>query len=114
MLKRFRIALSGGLIQSRIHIPQIVWSDLVDVIVKPVCKQQISMAAPGGSRFVLRIVLREIIIRDVRTQAGFHIAEIFAGQSVGIVFRVAGHKGNSLIFAGKQVGITLFRFCQDL
>jgi hypothetical protein len=27
---------------------------------------------------------------------------------------VAGHKGNALIFAGKQVGITLFRFCQDL
>ncbi len=46
MLKRFRIVRAGRLIQRGIHMSQIVWCDLVDVIVKPVGKQEIAMTAP--------------------------------------------------------------------
>jgi hypothetical protein len=93
---------------------QIVWCNLVDVIVKPVSKQQIAVAAPGGARFVLRVVLRKIVVRNLRVQTGFHIAEIFACQGIGIVLRVAGDKGDALIFAGEQIRIALFRLREDL
>ncbi|MGK3445903.1 homoserine O-acetyltransferase/O-succinyltransferase family protein, partial [Escherichia coli] len=43
--------------------PQIIWRDLVDVIVEPVGKQQITVTTPARSRFVLRIIVREIVIR---------------------------------------------------
>ncbi len=89
MLKRFRIVSHRVLFQRRIHMTQIVWRNLVDVIVKPVSEQQIAVAAPGGARFVLRVVLWEIVMRYLRVQTGFHIAEIFTCQGIGIVLRVA-------------------------
>lgn len=46
MLKRFRIVSRRVLFQRRIHMTQIVWRNLVDVIVKPVSEQQIAVAAP--------------------------------------------------------------------
>jgi hypothetical protein len=95
-------------------VAQIVWRDLVDVVVEPVDEQQVAMAAPGGARFILRIALREIVMRQFRTEASFHIAEIFIRQRVSIVFRVSGYKSNTFIFAGKQVGIALFCFGQNL
>src|SRR6478609_7474416 len=76
-LKRYRTRILRGLLQRRIHVAQIVWRDLVDVIVEPVSKQQIAMAAPGCPRFVLWIVLREIVVRHVRVQTRFDITEIF-------------------------------------
>ncbi len=93
---------------------QIVWCNLVDIIVKPVSKQQIAVAPPGGARFVLRVVLRKIVVRNLWIQTGFHIAEIFACRGIGIVLRVAGNKGDALIFAGKQIRIALFRLREDL
>lgn len=93
---------------------QIVWRNLVDVIVKPVSEQQIAVAAPGGARFVLRVVLWEIVMRYLRVQTGFHIAEIFTCQGIGIVLRVAGDKGDALIFTGEQIRIALFRLREDL
>lgn len=114
MLKRFRIALAGGLIQSRIHMPQIVWRDLVDIVVQPVGKQQVSVTSPAGPRCVLWVIMREIIGRYFRAEPRFHIAEKLPRQGIGIVFRMSGDEGNALIFAGKQIGIALFGFCQDL
>lgn len=114
MLKRFRIVSRRVLFQRRIHMTQIVWRNLVDVIVKPVSEQQIAVAAPGGARFVLRVVLWEIVMRYLRVQTGFHIAEIFTCQGIGIVLRVAGDKGDALIFAGEQIRIALFRLREDL
>ena len=72
------------------------------------------MASPGGTRFFLRIVLREIIVRNLWIEARFYIAEKFAGQGVRVIFRVAGHEGDALIFAGEQVGVPFFRLRQDL
>ena len=43
-----------------------------------------------------------------------HIAEEFAGQGVRVIFRVTGHEGDALIFAGEQVGVPFFRLRQDL
>ena len=72
------------------------------------------MASPGGARFVLRIVLREIIVWNLGIEARFHIAEELAGQGVCIIFWMTGHEGDTLVFAGEQVGIALFRFRQYL
>ena len=33
---------------------------------------------------------------------------------MGIVLRVTGYKRDSFIFAGEQVGISIFGFCEDL
>ena len=114
MLKRFRIVSCGVLLQRWIHMPQIVWCNLVDVIVQPVSEQQITVAAPGSARFVLRVVLRKIVVGNLRVQTGFHIAEIFTCQGIGIVLGVAGDKGDALIFAGEQIRIALFRLREDL
>ena len=76
MLKRFRIVRYRRLIQCWIHVTQIIWRDLVDVIVEPVGKQQITVAAPGRARFVLRIVFREIVVRDIRIQTRFNVTKI--------------------------------------
>ena len=65
MLKRFRIVRAGRLIQRGIHMSQIVWRDLVDVIVKPVGKQEIAMTAPGRPRFIVWIVIREVVVRKL-------------------------------------------------
>ncbi|MNT50568.1 hypothetical protein D3C72_1874940 [compost metagenome] len=92
---------------------QIVWRDLVDVIIEPVGKQQITVAAPGCSGRVLRIVFREIIVRHFRAQACFNIAEKLACQRMGIVFRMTRDKGNTLVPAGKEISIAIFRLGQD-
>lgn len=53
-------------IQCWVHIPQIVWRDLIDVIIEPVDKQQVAMTSPTGLRFILRVVFREIVIGNFR------------------------------------------------
>ena len=58
----FNLADYRRLIQRWIHVTQIIWRDLVDVIVEPVGKQQITVATPGCPRFVLRVIFREIVI----------------------------------------------------
>ena len=96
------------LIERRIHMPQIVWRDLVDVIIEPVGEQQIAMAAPCRARFILRIVTREVVIRHFRRQTGVHIPEVFASQRIGIIFRVARHKRDAFVFTAEQVCIAAF------
>ena len=88
---------------------QIVWRYLVDVIVEPVGKQQIPVTARwlavcSGDRF------REVVVRHIRIETRFDITEILCREGVWIVFRMAGYKGNTLIFAGKQVSIAIFCF----
>ena len=95
-------------------MPQIVWCNLVDVIVQPVSEQQITLAAPGSARFVLRVVLRKIVVGNLRVQTGYHLAELFTCQGIGIVVGGAGDKGDALIFTGEQIRIALFRLREDL
>jgi hypothetical protein len=64
------------ILQRRIHVAQIVRCNLVDVIVEPVGKQQISVATPGCPRRVLRIIFREIVVRDIRIQTRFNVTKI--------------------------------------
>ncbi len=49
----------------------------------------------------------------IRIETRFDITEILCREGVWIVFRMAGYKGNTLIFAGKQVSIAIFCFGGD-
>ena len=42
---------------------QIVRRDLVDVIIEPIGKQQVAMAAPGGFRCQCGVVIGEVVER---------------------------------------------------
>lgn len=92
---------------------KIVRRNLVDVIVEPVGKQQISMTTPGCPGRVLWIVFREIVVRDIRIQTRFNVTKILCREGMRIVLRMAGNERDAFVFTGEQVGIAVFRFGQD-
>ena len=92
---------------------QIVWRDLVDVIVEPVSEQQISVAAPGRPGRVLRIVFWEVVVRDIRVKARLEISEKFGLEGIVKEFGMARDKGDKFV-TGEQVRIPVFRFSEDL
>ena len=106
--------MRGRLLERGVHMAQIVWRDLIHVVVEPVSKEQIAVAAPGGARRFGRIVIREIVIRHARCQTCFNIAKVFAGKGQGVVFRMTCNKRDALVFTGEQVGVALFRFGQNI
>lgn len=113
MLKRFRIVSHRVLFQRRIHMTQIVWRNLVDVIVKPVSEQQIAVAARwravcSAGRFVGNSYEVSQGSNRLPHRGNIHL------PGIGIVLRVAGDKGDALIFAGEQIRIALFRLREDL
>lgn len=113
MLKRFRIVSHRVLFQRRIHMTQIVWRNLVDVIVKPVSEQQIAVAARwravcSAGRFVGNSYEVSQGSNRLPHRGNIHL------RGIGIVLRVAGDKGDALIFTGEQIRIALFRLREDL
>ena len=88
---------------------KIVRRNLVDVIVEPVGKQQISMTTPlPEACFVDRF--REIVVRDIRIQTRFNVTKILCREGMRIVLRMAGNERDAFVFTGEQVGIAVFRF----
>ncbi len=91
---------------------KIVRRNLVDVIVEPVGKQQISMTTPlPEACFVDRF--REIVVRDIRIQTRFNVTKILCREGMRIVLRMAGNERDAFVFTGEQVGIAVFRFGRD-
>ena len=55
--------------------------------VEPVAPQQIGVGAPGEQRFQLRIVMREVVLREGHVgHALGHIALVFFGERVPVSY----------------------------
>ncbi|SPZ60338.1 Uncharacterised protein [Serratia quinivorans] len=67
-----------GLLEGRVHMTQIVRRDLVNVVVEPVGKQQMTMAAPGRFGGEFGVIIGEVIQRYHRIKTGIVIATILA------------------------------------
>ena len=61
------------------------------------------MAAPGADRLLRRIVVREIVVGQLDGQPFVQIAEVFVGQRVGLVLRVAENKDLPAVVVGDDV-----------
>lgn len=61
------------------------------------------MAAPGADRLLRRIVVREIVVGQLDGQTFVQIAEVFVGQRVGLVLRVAEDKDLPAVVVGDDV-----------
>ena len=48
------------------------------------------MAAPDMRRRLRRVVIGEIVLRDMDRKASLQIAEIFIGKRAAVLFRMAG------------------------
>ena len=74
---------------------QIEWRNLVDVVVEPVGEQQVAVATPVARR-QFRVVLREVVERHLRVQAGLVVPMVLTRQRESVIFRMAGNKGRRL------------------
>ncbi len=92
---------------------QIKRRDLVNIVVQPVRKQQVTMAAPGRTRRQGRIVLREIVKRDFRLQTRIIIPVKFTCKGQRVIFRVPGYKGQPLVPARHQISAGCLRFSKQ-
>ena len=66
------------------------------------------MPSPGEDGRLARVVVREIIFRDVDGLTKGKVTEIFVLQCFCIVFRVAGYKNLSAVVACHRIHARLF------
>ena len=62
---------------------------LVDVVIQPVHKQERRTRAPAHMRSLGRIVVREIVLRDLDRKSLIEISEILIPQRIDIVLGVS-------------------------
>ncbi|SPZ54851.1 Uncharacterised protein [Serratia quinivorans] len=83
---------------------QIVWRDLVNIVVEPVGKQQMTMATPGGFWCEFGVIIGEVIQGYYRIKPSLVIATILTRQRQRIILRVSGNKRQRLSLLAKQIG----------
>lgn len=92
----------------------IVGSSLVNEVVKPVGEEQVCMAAPEIQRLAGGIIAGEIVVRDINGQAAQGVAEILAGEGVGVVLGVTGDIKLTRVFVSDDVCARFVRSCQNV
>tara|TARA_Y100000814_G_scaffold100220_1_gene69788 strand:+ start:492 stop:764 length:273 start_codon:yes stop_codon:yes gene_type:complete len=65
------------------------WRALVDEVVDPVREEQGTMALPGHDGWPGRIISREVVLGDRRTDARGDVPFILFFETIGFVFRMA-------------------------
>ena len=64
---------------------QVVRSILIDIIIEPVGEQQAGVGAPSEHDLPLRVIVLEVVLRNLYIQSLLHVSEIFSRQGTFVI-----------------------------
>ena len=80
---------------------------LIYEIVQPVGKKQIGVRPPGNYRLLARIVIREIVFRNVNFKSLLLIAKVFVFQRILVILRMSRDKDLLALACGNGINSRL-------
>ena len=92
---------------------QIIRCHLIYVIIQPVRIQVIAMRSPGQHWFLLWIVVRIIILRNLWIQSFPQISLILGIQCHSIILRMSHYKDLTSILRHAKINSCFFRICKN-
>ena len=75
-----------------LNVSHIVRRRLIYIVVQPVGEKKLAGGTPGDDGSLGRIVVREIIHRNLGIHSTLQIPEVFQGQRVSVVLGMAGYE----------------------
>lgn len=86
---------------------QFVGRLLIDVVIEPVCEEQVAMSTPALGWNLLRVVIGEVVARDFDGEALVEITEILVLESVTVIFGVTHDEDLAAVIRDGDVGASL-------